>query len=62
MALLYFLSLISSIPAMHFANKDKNPDLSGYKFNKAAISTIIILTFIPYIIPIILNNSYLNRN
>ena len=59
MALLYFLSLISSIPAMHFANKDKNPDLSGYKFNKAAISTIIILTFIPYIIPIILNNSYL---
>ena len=59
MTLLYFLSLISSIPAMHFANKDKNPDLSGYKFNKAAISTIIILTFIPYIIPIILNNSYL---
>ena len=45
MTLLYFLSLISSIPAMHFANKDKNPDLSGYKFNKAAISTIIILTF-----------------
>lgn len=59
MTLLYFLSLISSIPAMHFANKNKNPDLSGYKFNKAAISTIIILTFIPYIIPIILNNSYL---
>ena len=54
MALLYLLSLICSIPAMHFAHEDKNPDLSGYKFNKAAISTIIIFTFIPYIIPLIL--------
>ena len=59
MAVLYFLSLISSIPAIHFANKDKNPDLSNYKFNKAAISTIIIFTFIPYIIPLILNISSL---
>ena len=34
MSLLYLLSLISSIPVMHFAHEDKNPDLSGYKFNK----------------------------
>ena len=57
MTLLYFLSLVSSIPAMHFAHEDKNPDFSNYKFNKAAISTIIILTFIPYIIPLILSIS-----
>ena len=57
MILLYFLSLASSIPAMHFAHEDKNPDFSNYKFNKAAISTIIILTFIPYIIPLILSFS-----
>jgi hypothetical protein len=53
MAVLYLFSLVCSIPAMHFANKDKNPDLSGYKFNKAAISVIIILTFIPFIVPLI---------
>ena len=29
MSLLYLLSLI-----VHFAHEDKNPDLSGYKFNK----------------------------
>ena len=57
MALFYLFSLVCSIPAMHFAHKDKHPDFSGYKFNKAAISTIIILTFIPYIIPIIINFS-----
>ena len=62
MALLYCLSLVSSIPAMHFANKDKHPDDSGYKFNKAAISVIIILTFLSYIIPIILSFSYLGGN
>lgn len=57
MAVLYLFSLVCSIPAMHFANKDKNPDLSGYKFNKAAISTIIILTFIPFVIPLIFKAS-----
>ena len=57
MAVLYLFSLACSIPAMHFANKDKNPDLSGYKFNKAAISTIIILTFIPFVIPLIFKAS-----
>ena len=59
MAFLYFLALICSIPAMHFAHENKIPDLSGYKFDKAAISTIIIFTFIPYIIPLILNISNL---
>jgi hypothetical protein len=59
MATLYFLTLICSIPAMHFANKNKIPDFSGYKFDKAAISTIIVFTFIPYIIPLILNISSL---
>ena len=59
MATLYFLTLICSIPAMHFANKNKIPDFSGYKFDKAAISTIIVFTFIPYIMPLILNISSL---
>ena len=59
MATLYFLTLICSIPAMHFANKNKIPDFSGYEFDKAAISTIIIFTFIPYIVPLILNISSL---
>ena len=59
MAALYFLTLICSIPAMHFANKNKIPDFSGYEFDKAAISTIIIFTFIPYIVPLILNISSL---
>ena len=59
MATLYLLTLICSIPAMHFANKNKIPDFSGYKFDKAAISTIIVFTFIPYIMPLILNISSL---
>ena len=62
MIFLYFLTLICSIPAMHFANKDSNPDFSGYKFDKAAISTIIIFTFIPYLIPIILNFSVIKED
>ena len=59
MTFLYYLALICSIPAMHFAHEDKIPDSSGYEFDKAAISCIIIFTFIPYIIPLILNISSL---
>ena len=59
MTVLYFLALICSIPAMHFAHEDENPDLSGYEFDKAAISLIIIFTFIPYIVPLLLNISNL---
>ena len=59
MTFLYYLALICSIPAMHFAHEDEIPDLSGYKFDKAAIACIIIFTFIPYIVPLILNISSL---
>ena len=59
MAFLYILALICSIPAMHFAHENELPDLSGYEFDKAAISCIIIFTFIPYIIPLVINISSL---
>ena len=59
MTFLYYLALICSIPAMHFAHEDEIPDLSEYKFDKAAIACIIIFTFIPYIVPLILNISSL---
>ena len=59
MTLLYYFALICSIPAMHFAHEDEIPDASGYEFDKAAIACIIIFTFIPYIIPLILNISSL---
>ena len=48
----YVFVLICSIAAMDNINKNKNND--EYKFNKAAISCIIIFTFIPYIIPMII--------
>ena len=52
MEVYYFFVLICSIVAMDKINKNKNED--EYKFNKAAISCIIIFTFIPYIIPMII--------
>ena len=52
MEVYYLFVLICSIVAMDNINKNKNHD--EYKFNKAAISCIIIFTFIPYIIPMIL--------
>ena len=52
MEVYYLFVLICSIVAMDNINKNKNHD--EYEFNKAAISFIIIFTFIPYIIPMIL--------
>ena len=52
MEVYYLFVLICSIVAMDNINKNKNHD--EYQFNKAAISCIIIFTFIPYIIPMIL--------
>ena len=55
MEVYYVFILICSVVAMDNINKNKKHDL--YKFNKAAISCIIIFTFIPYIIPIITKSS-----
>ena len=52
MEVFYVFVLICAIVAMDNINKNKNYD--EYKFNKAAISCIIIFTFIPYIIPMII--------
>ena len=41
-------------------NKNKNHD--EYKFNKAAISCIIIFTFIPYILPLVLKFNLISSN
>ena len=56
MQVYYAFVLICSIVAMDNINKNRNND-SDYKFNKAAISCIIIFIFIPYIIPMLLNIS-----
>ena len=55
MEVYYVFVLICSIVAMDNINKNRNKD--EYKFNKAAISCIIIFTFLPYIIPMLLNNN-----
>jgi hypothetical protein len=55
MEVFYIFTLICAIVAMDNINKNKNND--EYKFNKAAISCIIIFTFIPYIIPILMKLS-----
>ena len=60
MEVYYVFVLICSIVAMDNINKNKNND--EYKFNKAAISCIIIFTFIPYIIPMIINFSSITSN
>ena len=63
MILFYALVLVCSIPAMHFVNKNKPPDLiSNYKFNKAACALLIILNFIFYIIPFIMRISVITPN
>ena len=63
MIFFYVLVLVCSIPAMHFVNKNKPPDLiSNYKFNKAACALLIILNFIFYIIPFIMRISVITPN
>ena len=59
----YALVLICSIPAMHFVNIDKPPDLiTYYKFNKAAASFLIILNFIFYAISFVPKISVVTPN
>lgn len=60
MELIYALVIVCSVPAMHFANKE-NSEID-YKFNKIAISLIIVFTFIPYIIPFILYIDFIGNN
>ena len=60
MSIFYLLVIVCSVPAMHFAKLNK--DNQDYKFNKLAISFIIVFTFIPYIIPFILNISIIENN
>ena len=64
MIVYYVFILACSVPAMHFINKKKSPNIfdEEYKFNKAAISVIIILTFIPYIIPFILSMTNIGKH
>ena len=56
----YLFILICSIVAMDQINKNKIKD--PYKFNKAAISLIIIFTFIPSIIPMIMKINKYTQN
>ena len=53
MEIYYLFIIICAIVAMD--NIKKNRDKDSYKFNNAAISCIIIFTFIPSILPIIMN-------
>jgi len=63
MIIFYALVLVCSIPAMHFVNINKPPDLiSDYKFNKVACALLIILNFIIYIIPFIIKISSIKSN
>ena len=59
MNIFYLLVIVCSVPAIHFARTKVEYD---YKFNKLAISFIIVFTFIPYIIPFILNISIIGNN
>ena len=61
MNIFYLLVIVCSVPAMHFARLSEVDDVN-YKFNKYAISFIIVFTFIPYIIPFILNISVIGNN
>jgi hypothetical protein len=73
MELFYAIAIICSVPAMNYANKykpdkidlgyfDRIDNATGYKFNKAAISLLIIFCFILYIIPMILQISTIGNN
>ena len=64
MEVFYAFVIICSIPAMHHVNKEKTEYKlpSDYKFNKAAASVLIILSFIIYIIPMILKATVIGNN
>ncbi len=60
MEVYYLLVIICSVPAMDKVRKNKN--LDTYHFNTAAICCLIIFTFLPYIVPMILKNSAIIDN
>ena len=60
MEIYYFFILICSVIAMDNVKKNKNSD--PYKFNTAAITCIIIFTFIPAISPMILKSNKIIEN
>ena len=60
MEVFYAFVILTSVAAMDNVNKNKTFD--KYKFNKAAAACIIILTFIPYVIPMIIKNSSVIKN
>ena len=62
MEVYYLFILICSIIAMDNVKKNKGFNLENYKFNTAAITCIIIFTFIPAIIPMILKNQEIISN
>ena len=62
MEVYYLFILICSIIAMDNVKKNKGFNLENYKFNTAAITLIIIFTFIPAIIPMILKNQEIISN
>ena len=60
MEVYYLFILICSIIAINNVRVNNNSD--PYKFNSLAISLIIVLTFIPSIIPLIIKNSLIFEN
>ena len=60
MEIYYLFILICSIIAIHNIRINKIPD--SYKFNSLAITLIIILTFIPSIIPLIIKGKLIFEN
>ena len=61
MEVYYAFVIICSVPAMHYVNIHEDY-ISNYKFNRVAASLLIILSFIIYIIPLIMNISTLGNN
>ena len=60
MEVYYLFILICSVIAMN--NVKRNTSNDEYKFNNAAISCIIVFTFVPYIIPLILKIDLVTPN
>ena len=60
MEVYYLFILICSVIAMN--NVKRNTTNDEYKFNNAAISCIIVFTFVPYIIPLILKIELVTPN
>ena len=56
----YLFVILCSVAAMDRVHKNK--DHNSYKFNKAAASLLIILTFLPYIVPMIIKNGVIITN